>query len=88
MVDDVGLGIRPSYVRGVERVVLDDEATALVVAEAERRGVEPAALAREAVAAYLAPARRRRLGFVALGDGRPGFSAATSEDVLGAEFGR
>lgn len=65
---------------------LDDDAAALLTAEARRRGVNPEDLAREAIQAYRTP-RRRRLSFVALGEGHSGFRAADADDVLRTEFG-
>lgn len=43
----------PSYASDMPNVVLDEETSAVLQAEAARRGVEPTALAGEAVASFL-----------------------------------
>jgi hypothetical protein len=66
-------------------VSLPDELASRAAAVAADRGVSVDQLASEAIRAYVGEAPnggQRRLGFVALGDGPPGFSAREAEQRL------
>lgn len=65
-------------------VRLPDELASRAAAVAADRGVTVDELASEAIRAYVgtAPNGEKRLGFIALGDGPPGFSAREAEERL------
>ena len=66
-------------------VKLPDDVASRAAAVAAERGVSVDELASEAIEAYLGDQAGRELGFVALGEAEPGYSARLAEEQLEAE---
>ncbi|HLG67582.1 MAG TPA: CopG family transcriptional regulator [Acidimicrobiales bacterium] len=70
-------------------IMLPDDLDARVRLEARRRGVSIADLAREAISQYLpAPAPAGRLGFVAVGEGRPSDASERVDELVAKALAR
>ena len=66
-------------------VKLPDDVAKRAAAAAAELGVSVDEFASEAIEAFLGDRERRELGFVALGDAEPGYSARLAEERLEAE---